>query len=260
MTPEALKEEIREVDVEKITINPFQPRRHFSPTELEELAESIKAVGLIHPPVVRPAGDLYEIISGERRYRACKLMGLLTIPVVVRAASNTISAQASLIENIQRVDLNPIEIAKALRSLVEQFGFNQDDLALRIGKKRSTVANYLRLLALPKGIQDSVSSDVITMGHAKAILSLEGFEKQNLLHELILRDGQEPLLYGFNLLRIASLQQQLGSKTEELNAWKEWKQFAQSDTKSSQKLINHFKDGNVSITNYIEAREKKLKS
>lgn len=189
MLTEALKEEILEIDVEKITINPFQPRRHFSSTELEELGESIKAVGLIHPPVVRPAGDLYEIISGERRFRACKLIGLLKIPVVVRTASNTVSAQAALIENIQRVDLNPIEIAKALRSLIDQFGFNQDDLALRVGKKRSTVANYLRLLALPKTIQDSVSSDVITMGHAKAILSLDGFEKQTLLHELVIRDG-----------------------------------------------------------------------
>ena len=191
MSEEAVQDEIKEVDVEKITLNPFQPRRHFSLTELEELAASIISVGLIHPPVVRPIdnGERFEIISGERRFRASKLAGLKKIPVVVKVLTNTLSAQAALIENIQRVDLNPIEIAKALKSLIEQFGFNQDDLSQSVGKKRSTVANYLRLLSLPKSIQESVSSDAISMGHAKAILSLAGFEKQNLLHEIVLRDG-----------------------------------------------------------------------
>lgn len=187
---EAVDGEVREIEVHKIMVNPFQPRRHFAQADLEELAESIRAVGLIHPPVVRPRDteDTFELVSGERRFRASQLAGLTKIPVIVRRSSNSVSAQAALIENIQRVDLNPIEIAKALKSLIEQFGFNQDDLSLRIGKKRSTVANYLRLLTLPKNIQDSVLKGTITMGHAKAILALEGFEKQNLLHELILRD------------------------------------------------------------------------
>lgn len=143
------QDEIREVEVEKISVNPFQPRRYFSNAELEELAQSIQAVGLIHPPVVRPLpDDGYELISGERRFRAAQLAGLMKIPVLVRKSSNSVSAQAALIENIQRVDLNPIEVAKALRSLMDQFCFNQDELAQRIGKKRSTVANYLRLLSL----------------------------------------------------------------------------------------------------------------
>lgn len=182
--------EIKEIDIDQIEVNPFQPRRHFAREELEELAASIQVVGLIHPPLVRPKefSDKYELISGERRFRAAQLAGLKKIQVIVRSSSNSISAQAALIENIQRVDLNPIEIAKALKSLVEQFGFQQDELAIRVGKKRSTVANYMRLLALPKNIQDSVSSGTITMGHAKAILSMEGFEKQSLLHELIIRD------------------------------------------------------------------------
>lgn len=182
--------EVREIELTKIVVNQFQPRRHFAQTELEELAESIKAVGLIHPPVVRPCddGQTYELVSGERRLRASQIAGLVKIPVMIRRSSNSISAQAALIENIQRVDLNPIEIAKALRSLIEQFGFNQDELSHRIGKKRSTVTNYLRLLSLPKNIQDSIFQNHMTMGHAKAIMSLEGFEKQNLLHEIILRD------------------------------------------------------------------------
>lgn len=184
------KEEVKEVSLEKIVVNPYQPRRHFSQEELEELSQSIKAVGLIHPPVVRPKEDgTFELVSGERRFRASQLAGLKTMQVLIRDSSHAISAQAALIENIQRVDLNPIEVAKALKSLIEQFGFAQDELAVRIGKKRSTVANYLRLLGLPKNIQDGVSSDTITMGHAKAVLALEGFEKQNLLYELIIRDG-----------------------------------------------------------------------
>jgi ParB family chromosome partitioning protein len=183
------KEEVKEVPLELIVVNPYQPRRYFSQEELGELAQSIHAVGLIHPPVVRPLENgSFELVSGERRFRASQLAGLKMIQVLVRNGSHSISAQAALIENIQRVNLNPIEIAKALKALIEQFGLMQDDLALRIGKKRSTVANYLRLLSLPKNIQDSVSSNTISMGHAKAILVLEGFEKQNLLHELILRD------------------------------------------------------------------------
>ncbi len=186
----ATTDEMRLVDLDKISVNPFQPRRHFSQGELEELAASIKTVGLIHPPAVRYINETatYEIVSGERRFRACQLAGLTSIPVVIRTSSDALSAQAALIENIQRVDLNPIEIAKALRSLVDQFGYNQDELASRIGKKRSTIANYIRLLSLPKNIQDSVTTEMITMGHAKAVLSLQGFEKQNLLHEMILRD------------------------------------------------------------------------
>lgn len=183
-------EELLQISVDKITVNPNQPRRHFSLNELEELAASIISVGLIHPPLVRPCHDgFYELVSGERRFRAAQLAGFTTIPVMVRHHTQEMSAQAALIENIQRVDLNPMEIAKSLRSLSEQFHWNQEELALRVGKKRSTVANYLRLLALPKNIQDSVSQNVISMGHAKAILSLEGFERQHHLHEMILRDG-----------------------------------------------------------------------
>ncbi len=183
-------EELVEVSLNRIRVNPYQPRRSFVQEELEELAQSIRSVGLIHPPVVRPVpdSDLFEIISGERRCRAAQLAGLKKLMVLVRPFSQSHSAEAALIENIQRVDLNPLEIAKAMRELIGQFGFQQDELAVRLGKKRSTVANYLRLLSLPKDIQDSVSNGSISMGHAKAILSLEGFEKQNLLHEIVLRD------------------------------------------------------------------------
>lgn len=187
----AIAEELREVDICDIVISPFQPRRNFAKEDLHELASSIISVGLIHPPTVRPRenGSGYEIISGERRFRAAQLAGMKKIPVVIRYVNAELSAQAALIENIQRVDLNPMEVAKALRSLSDQLHLNQEELALRIGKKRSTVANYLRLLTLPKKIQESVEQGSISMGHAKAILSVVGEEKQNQLHENVLREG-----------------------------------------------------------------------
>ncbi|CUI15702.1 putative chromosome-partitioning protein ParB [Candidatus Protochlamydia naegleriophila] len=187
---ESAQDDLREVFLTQIRINPYQPRRDFKPEELQELADSIKAVGIIHPPLVRPLADddCYELIAGERRFRASQLAGLQTIPVFVRHTSYALSAQAALIENIQRVDLNPLEIAKALKQLMQDFNFNQDRLAQQIGKKRSTVANYLRLLALPYSIQTSILQGTISMGHAKAILALESEDKQQLLHDLILRD------------------------------------------------------------------------
>lgn len=184
-----MKEQILEVPIELIKTSPYQPRRHFQPEDLEDLAASIKSIGLIHPPVVRPDGDGqgYELIAGERRLRASILAGFKRIPVLVRFSESSHSAQAALIENIQRVDLNPLEIAKALKELMTEFGWNQEELGRRVGKKRSTVANYLRLLTLPQCIQDSIYEGRISMGHAKAILSVNGVEKQMLIHELILK-------------------------------------------------------------------------
>lgn len=186
-----IQEELKQVPLTHIVVNPYQPRREFKAEELEELAQSIRAVGIIHPPLVRPLpnSDNYELISGERRFRAAQLASLESIPVYIRKTSYSISAQAALIENVQRVDLNPLEIARALKRLMNEFEFSQDVLAQKIGKNRSTVANYLRMLSLPNSIQDSISKGCISMGHAKAILALDQEDKQILLHELILRDG-----------------------------------------------------------------------
>ncbi|MDP1880529.1 MAG: ParB/RepB/Spo0J family partition protein [Parachlamydiaceae bacterium] len=184
------QDELKEVNLDQIIVNPYQPRREFKTEDLEELAESILSVGIIHPPLVSTPNEsgLYELIAGERRFRAAQLANLKTIPVIIRKTNQTLSAHAALIENIQRVDLNPLEVSKALKTLMKDFNLNQDDVALKIGKKRSTIANYLRLLNLPQNLQDSVSKGFISFGHAKAILSLEREEQQLLLHELILRD------------------------------------------------------------------------
>jgi len=178
------------VPLVNIRLNPHQPRKIFEESELWSLVHSIESVGLIHPPLVRPLEELgfYELVSGERRYRASELAGLIAIPVHIKESSSKSSAEMALIENIQRVDLNPIEIAKALQQLIEEFHFSQQALSDKIGKKRSTVANYLRLLSLPVRVQSDILAGAITMGHAKAILSLEGEERQLLLHRLIMRD------------------------------------------------------------------------
>ena len=185
-----MSQEIDEIELCKISANPYQPRKAFRKEEIEDLAQSIKSVGLIQPPVVRPSegGARYELVSGERRFRAAELAGMEKIPVIIRENEDHFSAEASLVENIQRVDLNPLEIAKALKRLAEDFGYQQDELAERVGKNRSTVANYLRLLVLPRKIQESLSAGEISMGHAKAILSVEGFEKQLLLHEQVVNE------------------------------------------------------------------------
>jgi ParB family chromosome partitioning protein len=185
-------EEIKEVEIKDIQINPYQPRRHFCQENLTELADSIRSVGFLHPPLVKAieGTQCYELISGERRLRAAELLGLHKIPVVVRPyISDSVSAQAALIENIQRVDLNPLEVARALQRLILEFNFTQEVLAKKIGKKRSTVANYLRILNLPASIQAHLANGTLTLGHAKAILSLENVDQQLFLNDLIIRDG-----------------------------------------------------------------------
>lgn len=185
-----VSQEVVEVELSQIRENPYQPRKRFNREELEELAQSIQSIGVLQPPVVRKMENGgYELIAGERRFRAAEIAGLTTIHVLVSQKPGNVSAEAALIENLQRVDLNPLDIAQALRRLVVEFGLQQDELANRVGKKRSTVANYLRLLSLPHKIQESLQSAEITMGHAKAILSLDGFEEQLYLHRMVVEDG-----------------------------------------------------------------------
>lgn len=178
------------ISIDNIFYNPNQPRKNFDVEEIQDLSLSIKEVGIIHPPLVRRLGieNHYELIAGERRLRAAKLAGMSSIPVIITSNPTAMSAQQALIENVQRVDLNPLEISKALKSLSDKFGYTQEELAQKIGKKRSTVTNYLRLLALPKVVQESINSLKISMGHAKAILSLNDFDQQIWLYERILRD------------------------------------------------------------------------
>ncbi|GAB4231528.1 MAG: ParB/RepB/Spo0J family partition protein [Chlamydiales bacterium] len=175
------------VKLNSIRVNPYQPRRVFEQEALEELASSIKEIGLIQPLVVRSIGsDLYELIAGERRFRACQIVQLETVPILIKHTDTSKAAEASLVENIQRVDLNAIEIGRALRRLMVDFSLTQEEIASRVGMKRSSVANYLRLLSLPIEAQEALIKGSITMGHAKVLLSIEhGHLQHTLLNECI---------------------------------------------------------------------------
>ncbi|CRX38920.1 ParB/RepB/Spo0J family partition protein [Estrella lausannensis] len=185
-----MEENLIEVPLSAIKAGGAQPRSRFDEEELQELKTSIREIGLIHPPVVRLSQDgSYELISGERRFRAYSLLGKETIPVIVKSFDDKTAAIGSLVENIQRVDLNPIEVAVGIKRLMEEFQLSQQDVSLKIGKERSTVSNYLRILQLPVSIRDSLQRNTITMGHAKAILSVSDDHAKVLLHEAIVKDS-----------------------------------------------------------------------
>lgn len=179
----------RELDVDLLEPNRFQPRQAFSEAKLEELAQSIRTHGFIQPIVVRPAGDRYQIVAGERRWRAAQRLGLSRVPVAIKSISDHDLLEVSLIENIQRENLNPIEEAKAYHRLSQEFGLTQEQVAQRTGKDRSTVTNFLRLLKLPKEIQQMVLEDRLSMGHARALLAMEGASEQRALAEKTVESG-----------------------------------------------------------------------
>lgn len=175
-----------EIPIDRIRPNPHQPRKRFDETALAELTDSIRISGVIQPIIVRRGGDGYELVAGERRWRAAKQAGLATIPAVVREVTNAESLELALVENLLREDLNPIEAAEGYRQLLADFGWTQEQLGQRIGKDRSSIANALRLLRLPEPIQDDLRSGHLTMGHALSILSLTSSETQMKLRDEIL--------------------------------------------------------------------------
>jgi len=177
---------IQDISVGDIVPNPQQPRKDFEINALSELAASLRQSGVIQPVVVRRAGQGYQLIVGERRWRAAKLAGLEKIPAVIREATDAESLELALIENLLREDLNPIEEAEAYQKLLAQFAWTQEELAERVGKDRSSIANCLRLLKLPESIQADLRAGRLTMGHARALLSLGSAADQLRLREEIL--------------------------------------------------------------------------
>jgi ParB family chromosome partitioning protein len=175
--------------IEEIIPNRSQPRKHFDESKLQELAESIKEKGILEPLIVRRTDQGYELIVGERRWRAAQKAGLKEVPVIVKEVEGREVLEISLIENLQREDLNPIEAAEAFKHLIEEFNLSQEDLSKRIGKDRTTITNTLRLLKLPLEVRNQLLQNRITSGHARAILSLESKEKQKELCALIIKKG-----------------------------------------------------------------------
>jgi len=183
------KKALQQCGIEEVQPNPFQPRKTFSDEQLQELVDSIREKGILQPLMVRRKSDGYELIAGERRWRAAQRAGLREIPILVRDVSDSEMLELSLIENIQRENLNAIEEAEAYKRLVEQFHFTQEEISKKVGKDRTTIANTVRLLRLPPEIKLSLAEGKITMGHARAFLSLDGVDKQKLLWKKLLAGG-----------------------------------------------------------------------
>lgn len=181
---------IIELDIEAIEINPFQPRTNFNEESIQELASSIKELGVIQPITVRKLDfNKYQLISGERRLRASKVVGLATIPAYIRIANDNESLVMALVENIQRHDLDPIEIALSYQRLIDEIQLTQEQMSERVGKKRSTIANYLRLLKLDPIIQTGIRDGFISMGHGRALITIEDQDVQSdIYHKIVLEN------------------------------------------------------------------------
>src|SRR5712672_2054785 len=182
MTPIAMPasqpaQSAQEIPIESIDPNPYQTRRRINEAALEELAESIRASGVVQPVVLRPtANGRFQLVAGERRWHASKRAGKTTIPAVVRQISNEQAMEITIIENLQREDLNPIEQARAFERLSREFGMTQEQMAYRTGKERASIGNYLRLLKLPQGVQDKVANGILSYSHARVLLTLDHAE------------------------------------------------------------------------------------
>ncbi len=191
LIPEIEEENIKYISIENIFYSPFQPRIKFKEDEsFEELVKSIKEKGILQPILVRKKGEeFYECVAGERRLRAAEKAGLREVPAIVKTLSDEEALVIALIENLQRKNLNPIEEALGYKSLVEKFGYTQEEVAEKVGKDRATIANLLRLLKLPSLIQEDLIEERLTVGHAKALLSLDSEEKQIYVRNIILDKG-----------------------------------------------------------------------
>lgn len=219
---------IQEIPIEQIKPNPNQPRTTFDDAALAELAQSIKELGIVQPLTVRKQGVIYQIIAGERRYRAAKIAGLKAIPAYIRDVDDENVLELALVENIQREDLDPIEIAISYLRLMEECKLTQETLSDRVGKKRATVANYLRLLKLPAEIQLGLRERVLQMGHARALLGIADYDKQIAVYNKILKEG----------LSVRSVEQ----LAKENNGVKKTANKKQQDNKTYESLQKHLAD------------------
>ena len=228
------KASINEIPVEQIEVNPFQPRTHFDKEALEELAESIRIQGIIQPITVRKlSDDSYQLISGERRTQASKLAGLKAIPAYIRTADDQQMLEMALIENIQRENLNAIEIALSYQRLLTECDLKQEQLGDRVGKNRTTVNNYLRLLKLPPDIQLGLKEKKISMGHARAIINIDDIDKQLSVYKKTVADD-------LSVRKVEALVRDLVSGKSETKEKKESKELSHEVKSVQNKLSSHF--------------------
>lgn len=226
------KESIRHVRLTEVEPNKNQPRKRFDDAEIQTLADSIREHGLIQPITVRTIVDgRYQIVAGERRWRACKMAGVSEIPIIVRELSDEDTAKIALIENVQRADLNPIEEAAAYKQLIEQYGVTQEAIAKMVGKSRSVIANSVRLLNLPEEVQDMLKNDEISVGHAKALAAIE--DEETMIE--VARKAAEGLLTVRAIERLAA---ELAAKGEDVPE-------AKSD--ADRRIINYYTEMEISL-------------
>lgn len=249
------KESIQEVSLAELRPNPYQPRKQFQEESLQELADSIREHGIVQPLVVRKSIHGYEIVTGERRFRAAKLANLDKVPIVIRDCSDDQMMEIALIENLQREDLNPIEVATAYRKLMDHFSLTQEELAQRVGKSRPHVANFLRLLQLPLDIQEDVSRGTISMGHARTLLAVESVEVQRQLAKKVVEEG-------ISVRELEALVQQIqegGKKRKEKRQptpitpiMKQYEEYLQQLLETPVKIKQGRRKGKIEIEYYSE--------
>ena len=226
-----------EVAINEIEANPFQPRIHFDEDALNDLATSIKELGIIQPITLRKLGNnKYQIIAGERRFRAAKIAGLITIPAFVREAGDETMLEMALVENIQREDLDAIEIALSYQRLIDECKLTQETLSDKVGKKRSTISNYLRLLRLPAVIQKAIREQEITMGHARALINIQEPETQIMVYRQVVK-------YDFSVRKTEEIVRKIGSEDGEGTPVKKTTPFPDEYSDLKNHLNKHFNTG-----------------
>jgi len=228
-----------EVAINEIEANPFQPRIHFDEEALNDLATSIKELGIIQPITLRKlSNNKYQIIAGERRFRAAKIAGLNTIPAFVREAGDESMLEMALVENIQREDLDAIEIALSYQRLIDECKLTQETLSDKVGKKRSTISNYLRLLRLPAVIQKAIREQEITMGHARALINIQEPETQIMVYRQVVK-------YDFSVRKTEEIVRKIGSDDGEGVPVKKTTPFPDEYRDLKNHLAKHFNTGVV---------------
>ena len=229
---------IIEISLENIQVNPYQPRTYFDEESLRELASSIKELGVIQPITVRKIGDSFQLVSGERRFRASKLIGNKSIPAYIRTANDQEMLEMALVENIQRKNLDPIEVALSYQRLIDEIQLTQEELSVRVGKKRSTVTNYLRLLKLDPILQTGMRDGFISMGHGRALINVKSSENQLAIYEKILREK----------LSVRQTEELVKSLKIEATGSNEIKKHLPKYIKDSLLEINSYLGHNINIT------------
>ena len=229
---------IIEIELEDIEVNPYQPRTYFDEDSLRELASSIKELGVIQPITVRKIGENFQLVSGERRFRASKLIGNKSIPAYIRTANDQEMLEMALVENIQRKNLDPIEVALSYQRLIDEIQLTQEELSIRVGKKRSTVTNYLRLLKLDPILQTGIRDGFISMGHGRALINVKSVSDQLNIYEKIL----------LNKLSVRQTEELVKSLKIDKNPQNEIKKHLPKYIKNSLSEINSYLGHKVNVT------------